>query len=208
MQVDMDNGATDIGITRGTSGFEELGAGSHSASSSIYQSVYSHLYRGIGRANNLIENMERASDVVPEATFNAIKGQAIVLRAYFYHHLMELFGDVPYTEVLLTNPTEALLPRESKSVIADNLLADLQTAAGMLPDTWSDPGRITRYVALGLRARIALYNGKYTEAANSAKSVIDAESAIRWILIIRIYSRERERTLRRSCLQCLTRMDL
>jgi hypothetical protein len=36
--------------------------------------------------------------IVPEARFNEIKGQAMVLRAYFYMYLTELFGDVPYLE--------------------------------------------------------------------------------------------------------------
>ncbi len=176
MPVNMDNGATDLGLVRGGfSGFDELGAGSHSATTGGFQSMYSHLYRGIGRANNLLQNMERAADVVPAETFDRIRGEALTLRAYFYHHLMELYGDVPYTEQLVTNPQEALLPRESKATIANNLLEDLQTAAGLLPETAPDPGRVTRYVALGLRARIALYNENYTQAAASAKAVIDAD---------------------------------
>lgn len=174
MQVNMDNGATDIGLVRGGfSGFDELGSGTHSASTGGFSSNYSHLYRGIGRANNLLQNMDRAKDIVPEATFNEIRAQALVLRAYFYHYLMELYGDVPFTESLAKSPEEALLPRTPKAEIADILLADLQTAAGLLPDTQSDPGRITSGFALGLRARIALYNNKYAEAASSAKAVMD-----------------------------------
>ena len=174
VQVNMDNGATDIGLVRGGDiGYDELGAGSHSASTSGFQDNYSHLYRGIGRANNLLQNMGRAKDEVPEETFNAIRAQALVLRAYFYHYLIELFGDVPYTDALAITPEDALLPRMEKAVLADSLLADLQTAAGLLPDTGPDPGRITRGVALGLHARIALYNNKFTEAAASAKAVMD-----------------------------------
>lgn len=174
MQVNMDNGATDIGLVRGGfGGFDELGSGTHSASTSGFSSNYSVLYRGIGRANNLLQNMDRAIDVVPEAKFNEIKAQALVLRAYFYHYLMELYGDVPYTEELAASPDEALLPRISKATIADNLMADLQTASGLLPDIPSNPGRVTSGFAMGLRARIALYNNKYAEAAASAKVVMD-----------------------------------
>ncbi|NJN26173.1 MAG: RagB/SusD family nutrient uptake outer membrane protein [Cyclobacteriaceae bacterium] len=174
MQVNMDNAATDIGLVRGDyAGFEELGAGSHSASTNGFKSVYSHLYRGIGRANNLLQNMDRAKDVVPEAEFNEIKGQALVLRAYFYHYLIELFGDVPYTEELAKSPADALLPRVSKATIAETIMADLDAASVLLPDTQSDPGRITKGFAQGLKARIALYNGKYPEAASSAKAIID-----------------------------------
>jgi hypothetical protein len=174
VQVNMDNGATDIGLVRGGYvGFDELGAGSHSASTGGFASVYSNLYRGIGRANNLLKNMERAQDVVPENSYSEIRAQALVLRAYFYHYLIELYGDVPFTEELATNPEDALLPRMPKAELANRLLSDLATAAGVLPETYSDPGRITKGVALGLHARIALYNNKYTEAAGSAKAVMD-----------------------------------
>jgi len=174
MQAVMDNAATDIGLVRGGfTGFDELGAGVHSASTGGFKNIYSDLYTGIGRANNLLVNMDRAKDEVPEAAFNEIKGQALVLRAYYYHYLIELFGDVPFTESLAKSPEEALLPRTSKATIAASLLTDLETAAGLLPATQSDPGRITSGFALGLRTRIALYNGLFVEAAASAKTVID-----------------------------------
>lgn len=176
VQVNMDNGATDIGLVRGGYvGFDALGAGSHSASTGGFASVYSHLYRGIGRANNLLKNMERAQEVVPETPYNEIRAQALVLRAYFYHYLLELYGDVPFSEELATNPEDALLPRMPKAELADRLLSDLATAAGVLPATYADPGRITKGVALGLHARIALYNNKYSEAATSAKAVMDLD---------------------------------
>ncbi len=175
VQVNMDNGGTDIGLVRGGfAGFDELGAGSHSASTTGFRNCYSDLYRGIGRANNLLQNMERAQAVVPEEKFNQVRAEALVLRAYFYHYLMELFGDVPYTEELATSSEEALLPRVDKATIANNLLADLETAATLLPPTQSDPGRITSGFAMGLRARIALYNDMLEEAATSAQAVMDA----------------------------------
>ncbi|MEQ8336912.1 MAG: RagB/SusD family nutrient uptake outer membrane protein, partial [Cyclobacteriaceae bacterium] len=174
IQVNMDNGATDIGLVRGGFlSFDEVGAGSHSASSGGFASVYSHFYRGIGRANNLLNNMSRAQDVVTEAAYNRIQAEALVLRAYYYHYLLELFGDVPYTEILATTPEDALLPRESKVTIANSIMDDLDAAAGVLTDDPKDPGRVTRGFALGLKARIALYNGLYAEAAAAAKTVID-----------------------------------
>ena len=173
-QCAIDNGGSDIGISRGCA-FDELGAGTHSSQSGTYSSLYSFFYSGIGRANNLIQNMERAKDLVSEERYNQIRGQALVLRAYFYHYLTEFFGDVPYIETVVTKPEDGLIARTPKAEIASKLLADLQTAAASLPLTWSEKGRITKGVALGLRARIALYNGLYTEAAASAQAVMDIE---------------------------------
>jgi starch-binding outer membrane protein, SusD/RagB family len=186
MQVGMDNGATDLGINRGANvfGMSELGQGSHGTTTGGFQSAYSHFYTGIARANALLENMERARDLVDEARFKEIQAQALFLRAYNYMYLTEFFGDVPFLETVIKNPAEALLPRTSKSEIVDKIMADLQTAASSLPNTWpsSDYGRITKGAALGLLSRIALYNERYDEAIASAKAVIDNESAMNYSL--------------------------
>lgn len=180
VQVSMDNAATDIGVVRmGAVGYAELGSGSHSAATGGFQQTYSNHYKGIARANALLQNMERAKNVVPEAKFNDIKSQALVLRAYHYMYLTELFGAVPYVDKIVGDPADGLQPRTEKASIVEKLLAELQQAASVLPLTrpQADKGKITRAVALTLRARIALYNKNYTEAAASAKAVMEMEAA-------------------------------
>jgi hypothetical protein len=186
LQVLMDNGATDLGINRGANvaGMSELGQGIQGTTTGGFQDAYSYFYTGIARANSLLENMERAKDLVSEDKFKAIQAQAMVLRAYNYMYLTEFFGDVPYIDAVIKDPSQALLPRVSKTEIVDRIMADLQTASASLPNTWpaSDYGKITKGVALGLRARIALYNKRYNEAATSAKAVMDNESTMKYSL--------------------------
>ncbi len=186
IQVGMDNAATDLGINRGAdvAGMSDLGQGSHGTTTGGFQTAYSHFYTGISRANLLLGYMDRAKDKVAESKFKSIQAQAMVLRAYNYMYLTELFGDVPYIDVPIKDPAAALLPRVPKAEIVDKIMADLQTASGFLPDTWpaADYGKITKGVALGLRARIALYNKKYNEAATSAKAVMDNEASMKYSL--------------------------
>jgi starch-binding outer membrane protein, SusD/RagB family len=186
LQSLMDNGGTDIGINRGANiaGMAELGQGIHGTTTGGFQQAYSHFYTGISRANSLLEYMERAKDVVTEDRYNTIQAQALVLRAYNYMYLTELFGDIPFIDAIIKDPSEALLPRTAKSEIVDRIMADLQTASTLLPNSWpaADYGKITKGVALGLRARIALYNNRYNEAATSAKAVMDNESAMNYSL--------------------------
>jgi len=174
-QMGMDNGGTDIGISRGCA-FDNLGAGSQSASTGTFQSLYSFYYIGLGRANNLLQNMQRTKNIIAEERYMKIRAEALTIRAYNYHYLTEFFGDVPYINFVASSPEEGLLPRTAKSIIADSMLADLQAAAVSLP-LKAESGRITQGVALGLRARIALYNGRFAEAAASAKAVMDIEEA-------------------------------
>ena len=187
MPVVIDNSATDIGISRGFeggSGFGELGAGSHSATSAIYQNTYSYSYKAIARANSLLNNMERAIEVVDPEKYSQIQAQALVIRAYYYMYLTELFGDVPLILEPNTSTEEALIPRSPKSEVVDRILSDLQTAAGILPNKWSDSGygRITKGAALALSARIALYNERYDIAAQSANLVIQGAGEMGYAL--------------------------
>jgi hypothetical protein len=171
--IGMDNGATDIGLVRGNfTGFDELGAGSHSANSGGFLNNYSHLYRGVGRANNLISNLDRAAGTMPAEQLNRIKAEAMVLRAFFYSNLVFLFGDVPYTEEVITNPSDGLLPRVNKQEVINNILSDLREAAQILPKTALEKNRIFQDVALILHSRVALYAGRYREAAESSLAVI------------------------------------
>lgn len=176
LQMIMDFGGSDLGLLRsgGVFGFDEIGAGTHSASSGGIADLYRSLYRAIGRANNLLVNMDKAEGVSAER-MNEIKGQALALRAYNYTYLVNFFGDVPYIDFVPSSPQESLLERSPASTVVDNILADLQTAADLLPAKFSVPGRVTKAVALALRARAALFAGRYAEAAASAKAVIDME---------------------------------
>ena len=183
----MDNTATDIALARGFeggNGFAELGAGSHSATSSIYQGNYSHHYRAIGRANSLLQNMERAKDVTAPEKYSQIQAQALALRAYHYMNLTELYGDVPLVLQMFASTEESLVPRDPKETVVNQILSDLDEAVASLPDKWSgaDIRRITKGAALALKSRIALYNKKYTEAAAAAKAIMDDESAMGYSL--------------------------
>lgn len=188
MPVAMDNSATDIGLSRGFEGqvgYGELGSGSHSAASEIYKRAYYDYYKAIGRANSLLKYMERAKGEVSDEKYAQIQAQALVLRAYNYMYLTELFGDVPLLLEPVNSPVQALVPRTEKAKIADQILADLETASFSLPNKWAsstDKTRVTKGVALALKARIALYNKRYDVAAVSAKTIMDNESAMGYSL--------------------------
>ncbi|MGC9341663.1 MAG: RagB/SusD family nutrient uptake outer membrane protein, partial [Bacteroidales bacterium] len=169
MPVVMENSATDIAIARqfeGGNGFGELGAGTHSPTSGIYRNNYSHHYVAIGRSNSLIQNMEKAQELVDPDKYSEIEAQAKVIRAYHYMMLTELYGDVPLVLETFRSIEEGLVPRIEKSKVVDQILQDLETASSSLPNTWgtSDQGKITKGVALALKSRIALYNERYDVA--------------------------------------------
>nr|WKN37235.1 RagB/SusD family nutrient uptake outer membrane protein [Tunicatimonas sp. TK19036] len=170
----MDN-ATDLGFLRTDfSGMQTYSRGAHSSVTSGFSETWQEMYSGIGRANNLLNNMDRAQDEVSEAFYQQVKAEAKFMRAYFYSWLIQLYGDVPYiTE--LQSLENADVPRTPKAEIITNLFTDLDEAASILPDSWggSDEGRATKGAALALKARIALMNEQYDVAAQAAQEVID-----------------------------------
>lgn len=164
--------ATDLGFVRGAYENTE-GILTGSVSSRIFDAHWIHRYKGIQRANLILENMEIARERINSSVCDQVEAEARFIRAYHYMHLIERFGDVPYIETSLTI-SEANLPRTEKAVIVKALLDDLENAAQVLPQTQTgnDSGKATKGAAYALKARIALYNGEYEIARNAALEVM------------------------------------
>lgn len=166
---------TDLAWNRGNwDGIQTVAAGAHDSQTGVFSKVWNSYYTSIGRANNLLENMHRAQDVVPVELYERIEGEARFLRAYFYHRLAELYGDVP----LVTKPLtleDAYVSRDPKATVVDFVLSELEAAAGKLPVSYSsaDYGRATKGAALALKARVALYNEQWDMAIDAAERVME-----------------------------------
>lgn len=151
----------------------DLGEGTFDSYDAHPASLWANAYTTIQRANTMLEGMQDAREQVDPAAFNRMEAEARVLRAWSYHYLVFMFGDVPLV-------TEPLLPSEfydrtqaSKMEIIDFIYSELDAAAENLSWQPFERGRVSKSVALGLKARTALYNAEYDLAAASAKEVID-----------------------------------
>ncbi|MGI6574094.1 MAG: RagB/SusD family nutrient uptake outer membrane protein [Fermentimonas sp.] len=115
------------------------------------------------------------------------EGEIRFFKAYFYHKKVKDFGDVPWFDKdLQTNSEELYSPRESRKVVFQNILSDLNFAIAHLPET-SALGRLTKYAALTFKAEACLYEGTFRkyhslgdfetvlrEGANAAEAVINS----------------------------------
>jgi len=116
-------------------------------------------YEGIRNANIVIS---RINEVPAKSGFdlNRMKGEAYYLRAHMYHELLRGYGGVPITEVYGLDDFEKMkIPRNTVGEVLDLILKDLTEAENALPVTVPDAmlGRVTKYVATGLKARIQLH---------------------------------------------------
>ncbi|HCC52687.1 MAG TPA: RagB/SusD family nutrient uptake outer membrane protein, partial [Porphyromonadaceae bacterium] len=132
-------------------------------------------FEGIRRTNIFLKEIENCS--MSEELKTRFKAEARALRAWEYLDKTLLFGKVPIvTEVLAYNADN--VPRDEVSKVREFVLSELTEAAKDLPESYSggypnEKGRITKYAALSLKARAALYFGDYALAESTAKEVMD-----------------------------------
>ncbi|MEX2600593.1 MAG: RagB/SusD family nutrient uptake outer membrane protein, partial [Balneolaceae bacterium] len=122
--------------------------------------MWSRLFTGISRSNEILAQLGQVDDgVLSTEAANRIRGEALFLRGYFYHELLWMFGEVPlYTSVPTVEEAQEA-SRASREEVYNRITTDLAEAATLLPPTWnsSQYGRATSGSAMAYHARTALY---------------------------------------------------
>jgi starch-binding outer membrane protein, SusD/RagB family len=147
--------------------------GNFDANTAMFNNAWNASYRGIGRANNVIQNIDKVD--MNENLKKRFKAEAKFLRALYYFPLWNLFGGAPLILDAPSFETQATLPRNSAEDILTQMLKDLDEAAVDLPVSYGgvDKGRATKGAALAFKARYLLYASRWAEAAAAAKAVMD-----------------------------------
>ncbi|MCG6189698.1 RagB/SusD family nutrient uptake outer membrane protein [Maribellus maritimus] len=163
--------ASDIGWSRAWGDFQLLGSGTLDPTNAVILEMWEHLYTGIQRCNYAIEGAANIETISDQSRIDQLLAESRVLRAYFYYQLVELFGDVPFYTTNLTLENSKI-ERTEKSQIVEFILSELEESSSILVAEYSDDsylGRITKGVALALKARVALFNEKWTVAIDAAQ---------------------------------------
>lgn len=139
--------------------------------------------------NYFIVNCEESP--VSETIRNNYIGLARFFRAYFYYNKVVRFGDVPWIDEPLDVNDDALYAaRDSREVVMEHVLEDLDYACENITTTTSDGSLVTKWVAYALKSRICLFEGTFrkyhtelgltatanewfTEAASAATTVME-----------------------------------
>lgn len=126
-----------------------------------FQSFWEENYKGIYRANMILEYVGNVTDWVDEATKNQAIGEAKFMRALLYFQMAQMFGEVPMP---LTSEAQNL-PKSSAEEIYAQITTDLKECIESMPDKKYSPdfsGHATKYVAEAYMARVFLfYTGYY-----------------------------------------------
>ncbi len=126
------------------------------------QSVWNDAFRGIARANLLLEALEDLT-VANQAT---IVAELRTLRAFYYYMLMDMFGGVPIVEDAELGERE----KNTRAEVFQFIDAELTAVRADLPDNWpaGDHGRLTKGAVDAILASMYLNAGVFTTDAPSA----------------------------------------
>ncbi|MGO1245127.1 MAG: RagB/SusD family nutrient uptake outer membrane protein [Sphingobacterium sp.] len=173
--VDMEN-MGDNTIWPTTHQYKDIGSGVFPVTQPTIDNEWRNMYRDIRECNAFLLNYDKATEIEPGAKAR-LAAEVRVIRALGYSFLTSFYGDIPLVLVPLDIDDPLLYaPRNPQAEVVDFLLKELDEAAAILPEeipSGEDLGRMNKGAALALKARIALTYGRYAEAEQAAKAVMD-----------------------------------
>lgn len=153
----------------------EMTNGALNGQSGTVANLWSYSYEAIARANNLLENLDKARKAgISEKFLARIEGESKFVRAAQYSRLVSHFGDVVYPNGSITNLEEAFkMGRTDKKIVMQGVYNDFDEAAELLEINPSGEQRATKGMAYAFKARAALYNKDYEIAAKAAQKCME-----------------------------------
>lgn len=149
-------------------------------------------WSNIRACNYFLQNYNRAD--ISDSIKNIYKGEVLFFRAYYYWRKVVDYGDVPYISTYITDTSTSQLyaPATPHAQIMDSVLQDINFAVDHLPTPANVPdGRIHKYAALALKARMCLWEGtyrKYAGVGDATPFLQEASSAAEAIMNSGLYS--------------------
>jgi len=141
-----------------------------------FQSVFTHLYQGIFRANLVIDKLAGDHELTAEqvALFTA---EARFMRAWFQFQAFKFWGgQAPIVQETRRDINNISLPNGTPAETVAALVADFTAAAAVLPVQWdgANLGRATRGAALGYLGKTHVFAENWTEAEAALEQVVNS----------------------------------
>jgi hypothetical protein len=115
-------------------------------------------YDGVSRCNDVLRIMSKIPDLTP-AEVKSISGQARALRALYYFQGTVVFGKLPWIDEKTTD-----YKQKNERLLWKEIEDDLKYAYDNLPETYSEVGRINKWAAGSILAKILIFQKKWQEA--------------------------------------------
>lgn len=121
---------------------------------------------GFGNVRNInyfFDNYKRVEENYEFEEYQQYVGEAHFFKALIYFDLLSSYGDIQWlTSALGTESPELYSKRDPRNIVADNIIASLDSAAIYLtPERTDGASRINKWMALLLQSRVALFEGTW-----------------------------------------------
>lgn len=179
---------TDIGASRGAqTALINMITSNISTEASQVSALYKAIYKTAGRANLVLDNLDRLRDQLSDEEYNALKVELLLVRDYYYEIGAQMFGDMIFADHCLTL-SDYLYPRSA-------YMSNVHRIIDELPDDIIDclpvqhdksrycTARLGRVGAYGLKARFALHwahedPALWAEAARCAHKALELAKGV------------------------------
>lgn len=142
-------------------------------SDKAFQSIFTHIYQGIFRANLVIDKLAEENELTAEEKA-AFEAEAKFLRGWFHFQAYKFWGgQAPLALEVRRDINDIALPNATPEEMVTAILADFQAAAAGLPNSWGDGdlGRATAWAAKAYTGKVNLYAGNYPAAVTALGEV-------------------------------------
>lgn len=139
--------------------------------------AWADCYNTIFICNNIVGQLEKTTVSFSKPDLKErLKAEAIFVRSLTYFNMVRAWGDVPLLLKVVSPEESYQYLREKKEVIYKQLIADLNFCKGKLPDkyTGSDVGRITRFGAAAVLAKVYLTLGDKVNAEKELREIVNS----------------------------------
>ena len=154
-------------------GYQSVDDMIHTPVNAQIKQLWDWMFAGVQRCNYIMEFKDK-TDFVGK---NQIIAQTRFLRAYYHFELVKWFGGIPMKgDKRFSTGDEKSIPRSSVSDVYASIEADLIYASQNLSSIAAQKGRATSGAALALLGKAYLYQGKYTEAADTFETLISTNN--------------------------------
>jgi len=146
------------------------------ASTAGISEAYNSLWMAVGYSNSVIDGVKQyAPETLSKAAVNKTLGEALVWKSMAYFYLVRSFGPVPIIESnsqAITTQTATTLYRNTVPDVYEYIVRLLTRAAELLPEQ-SSAGRINRYSAYGLLAKVYLTRSGVNQSGSRSQADLD-----------------------------------
>lgn len=142
----------------------------------LVASAWTSLYKVAGNSTMLYRVLERKRTAANASYMDVAIAECRFMRAAAYFTLARTYKDIPIVEdpILLATTTSEDIPRYLQKDVLRFALEEFKAASENLPETPYQPGRVTKYSAIGMMAKVYLYQKDYENAKRMANMVIES----------------------------------